>query len=414
MNVKLASGHVIIDPPSPAQLAGYPDRVENWTAIHDSLEANVVLLRTDETVVVLVSLDLLYCGARLRKAILTRCPEVAPEALIIGASHTHFAPATSDDQPLLGKAQDTYVEMCATRISSLIQQLLAKDGEAACMDFRLTEPLRSANRRRPVRRLSAGLRIRNEIVFRPNPDGEVDPKGRVVTFSSAKDRRPLAVIWGWSCHPVCFPRRTEVSAEYPGVVRAKAREAFGADLPVLFFQGFAGNIRPPAIGRSRLQRKEIFVPWSETEWQAWSCAIAREVAAAISRRGKALDEAVSVRIERPLSDFISSTPPERKIGFQGVRLGSDLYLLGVTAEPSVEYIGILDALLPASAHAFPIGCLDGTYGYLPTTQQSVEGGYEGAGFLPGFSLPGTLSPVIGEKAETNFRELVTALSSQKI
>jgi hypothetical protein len=197
-------------------------------------------------------------------------------------------------------------------------------------------------------------------------------------------------------------------------VRAKAREAFGADLPVLFFQGFAGNIRPPAIGRSRLRRKEIFVSWSKPEWQAWSSAIAHEVSAAISRHGKALDRVASVRIERPLSNFISPAPPERKIGFQGVRLGSDLYLLGVTAEPSVEYIRILDALLPASAHAFPIGCLDETYGYLPTTQQSLEGGYEGAGFLSGFSLPGTLTQDIGEKAEASFQDLVIKLLGGKV
>ncbi len=411
MSVRLATGHVTIDPPAPAPLAGYPDRVENWTAIHDSLEANAVLLRTDESFVILVSLDLLYCGSRMRKEILAQCPQVPPESLVLGASHTHFAPATSEEQPLLGKAEEQYIQLCAGKISDLIQRLLAQDGEPANMDFRLTQPLRSANRRQSVRRLSAGLRIRNEIMFRPNPDGEVDPNGRVATFSSARDGRVLAVIWGWSCHPVCFPRRTEVSAEYPGVVRSKAREALGADLPVLFFQGFAGNIRPPAIGRSRLQRKEIFVPWSEPEWQAWSLAIAREVVAAISGCGAKLQTVVSLRIERPLSDFVSSAPSERKIGFHGVRLG-DLYLLGVTAEPSVEYIGVLDALLPASAQAFPVGCLDGTYGYLPTTRQSVEGGYEGAGFLSGFSLPGALAADIEKKAQTGFKGLIDGLSAK--
>lgn len=412
MTVKLATGHVTIDPPTPSQLAGYPDRVENWTAIHDSLEANAVLLRTDQSFVILVSLDLLYCGSRMRREILAQCPEVKAQSLVLGASHTHFAPATSDEQPLLGKAEEEYIAMCATRISDLIKQLLRQDGEPVNMDFRLTEPLRSANRRRPTRRLS-GLRIRSEIRFRPNPDGEVDPKGRVVTFCAVNDGKPIAVIWGWSCHPVCFPRRTEVSSEYPGVVRAKVREVLGADMPILFFQGFAGNIRPPAIGRSRLQRKKIFVPWSEAEWQDWSSAIARDVVGAISCGGSTLSEAVTVRIERPLADFVSSAPPERVIGFHGVRLGSDLYFLGITAEPSVEYIGMLDDLVPASADVFPIGCLDGTYGYLPTTQQSIEGGYEGSGFLPGFSLTGLLTSDIGQKAKANFKDLVTELSSDK-
>ncbi|MEY4964939.1 MAG: hypothetical protein RL274_522 [Pseudomonadota bacterium] len=411
MTVKLATGHVTIDPPTPSQLAGYPDRVGNWTAIHDSLEANAVLLRTDQSFVILVSLDLLYCGSRMRREILAQCPEVGSQSLILGASHTHFAPATSDEQPLLGKAEEQYIAMCATRISDLIKRLLREDGELVNMDFRLTEPLRSANRRQPARRLS-GLRIRSEILFRPNPEGEVDPRGRVVTFCAAKDGKPLAIIWGWSCHPVCFPRRTEVSSEYPGVVRAKAREVWGTDLPILFFQGFAGNIRPPAIGRSRLQRKKIFVPWSEAEWQDWSSAIAREVVGAVSRGGRTLSDAVSVRIERPLADFVSSAPPERVIGFHGVRLGNDLYFLGVTAEPSVEYIGVLDALVPTSGDVFPIGCLDGTYGYLPTTEQSIEGGYEGAGFLPGFSLPGILGPDIGQKAKASFKDLVAKLASE--
>ena len=69
----------------------------------------------------------------------------------------------------------------------------------------------------------------------------------MLTFSDPTDR-PIAVLWSYACHPVGFPARTRVSADFPGVVRRALRDAHGAELPVLFLQGFAGDVRPRETG----------------------------------------------------------------------------------------------------------------------------------------------------------------------
>src|SRR5260370_14846342 len=93
-----------------------------------------------------------------------------------------------------------------------------------------------------------------------------------------------AIIWNYACHPTDFPEFLQVSPEFPGIVRSRLRSEFG-DIPILFLQGFAGDVRPPFSGRAtgimgvlgRVLVGPQFRKPLEHEWEEWSTVLALSV-----------------------------------------------------------------------------------------------------------------------------------------
>jgi hypothetical protein len=73
-----------------------------------------------------------------------------------------------------------------------------------------------------------------------------------------------------------------------------------------------------------------------------------------------------------------------------VRLGVELEIVALSAEPSVEWQHILDQAVPNPPARIRLyaGYLGALFGYLPTAAQITEGGYEVEGFQPFFGLSG--------------------------
>src|SRR6202795_3838722 len=119
--------------------------------------------------------------------------------------------------------------------------------------------------------------------FGPNPNGDRDESVRVLEFSNSGGK-PITVIWNYACHPTDFPGFLQVSAEYPGIVRSRLRSELG-DIPVLFLQGFSGDVRPPFSGRSAglvgFLRRVLVGPQFRNpldgEWEKWSHSLADSV-----------------------------------------------------------------------------------------------------------------------------------------
>lgn len=80
---------------------------------------------------------------------------------------------------------------------------------------------------------------------------------------------------------------------------------------------------------------------------------------------------------------------------QIVRLGEELEIVALSAEPSVEWQRIFDQTFPVPPGRIRLyaGYLGALFGYLPTTSQIPEGGYEVAGFQPFFGLSGGFNSV---------------------
>lgn len=73
-------------------------------------------------------------------------------------------------------------------------------------------------------------------------------------------------------------------------------------------------------------------------------------------------------------------------------------MLGVSAEPTwklkTEILGEFAEKMPITTL---IGCIDDTFGYLVTSEEFREGGYEPSGFLDYFSIHPRLEGHVGEE-----------------
>jgi hypothetical protein len=416
MQTFAGAGTADITPDTPVPLAGAEIRTGRFQGVADRLEANVLVLKQDGPPLVLISADLLFVGRELRAEVLHRLRgAVADENLFFAASHTHFAPATDDRRPRLGRLDATYFEQLCEKISGLVDLVLGRPMVPAVLEYVEGRADHAVNRRvRAAWHLSRrGPRI-GGIVGAPNPAGPHDEAIHLLRVSG-EHGDPLAVIWSYACHPVAFPRPQEVSAEFPGRVRRRLRECLPPETPVLFWQGFAGDVRPPEMNRdqsaqTRLKRVLLgprFGRFTGEQWESWAESLASRVVATVTARAslRLTGSFRTARLTRPLAEFVSETSGGPEVAFHSMELGSALTVVGIAAEVVTEYASLVRGVFPGSI-VIPVGYIDEVYGYLPTARMVREGGYEARWFLQPFGLRGRLHPEI----ERHCLSAVTALA----
>jgi len=313
------------------------------------------------------------------------------------ASHTHFAPSLDESKPALGTVDPTYFSFVIERCRDLIDRVMSEKSRAALLKRHLGTSDAAINRRRPWRlphlygRRFAGL----QDVMAPNPRGQLDPTITAVSIVDETDR-PFALVWHFACHPTGFPNQSQVSSDFPGTVRALLRSRYG-DVPVLFLQGFAGDIRPRVPEtRPPIRRALKCLVWGPTfgsfgleEWRRWSAMLADEVLRALEREPTAIDSAeIGIRsLSRtvPIAKLMTGKQPDRTIRFQRLQVTSLIDIVAVAAEPLTG----LRALIPFEG-ALAVGYLGDVFGYWPTDRDAVRGGYEVNHFLAPFGLKGQL------------------------
>ena len=387
-----------ITPSEPLPLAGYGDRRGFYTQVADRLEANAVVLRQNDALVVFISCDLLFVGRSLRQRLESLLDDLVPaERLFISATHTHFAPATVAAMPKLGRVSPEYVEKVALDISVMVRSLLQAAPPEAALHHRLGTAHAAIHRRLPV----VGRRFgfppwgpRWEA--RPNEHVAIDNRIRLLSIEDTAGK-PIAVCWSYACHPVGYPYKTHISADFPGVVRKAIRTRLG-NVPVLFWQGFAGDVRPRSFAVSELP---TFGPFTAEQWREWSSGLAARVLVALEAPGQALAGRIAVtRRQIPLSELGLSSG-DRNITIHEVRLGDSLELFGISAEPVNAYVGKLEAARPGIA-VIPVSCIDDVPCYLPTDEMVAQGGYEVTGFRKLFGVSGRFRRHVDARIEREF------------
>ena len=394
----VAGGYVGITPRDRVPLASYRAlRKPVFDAIADELEANVLVLRSgNEPPLVLVSVDLLYAGAYICSQIFEALAgRVSRERILVAASHTHFAPATEASLPALGAVAQEYLDFAAARIVDLVKQALnAPPAPVACR-YHEGAARHSINRRRArfgIWKRYPYIGFRTEIA--PNGEGPRDDLIRVMTLTGL-DGRVAAICWSFACHPNAFPRIDSVSAEYPGRVRRFLRERVGP-VPVLFWQGFSGNINPyrnAEDGGDEIAYPSEFVAATMSQWERWAESLSEAAQLAVSTAGRPIGGPIVCQI-RSIGVRELGLRSDKRLTYQKVAFGSDLAVCALSAEVAVEYVERLRALLPSAA-IIPVGCAEGVFGYLPVDEMIGGGGYEVRGFLRRFGLRGRFRRDVG-------------------
>ena len=379
--------------PSPLGANGLPHfAIEPENIAGQDLEVNLVLFGGRAARVLFVSVDILFAGPTLSQRVRSVVARLAPDVAVwLSATHTHRAPAMDRNKPALGEARPEVIDSLVSQIEDAVLHLLTEGSGVR----RLSPTIATADMAglSVHRRARGRLRLTRRgfqsggVTMAPNHAIPVQREAvRVDWLDEAGVVR--CVMWHWSCHPTAYPDPRRISSDYVGVVRQAIRAQVG-EVPVLFFQGFAGDIRPPAVRTWRtepLRRARLgpgFRRFTDSEYAAWAGEIAERILHArpylSSASTSGHEGPISTRRTFPSTDFVRGSPVEEVVMHE-ILLGP-LRLFGVSAEPSFGH-------LPRSVnHAtdWYCGYLEDVYGYLPTEEQYREGGYEVDGFCSAFA-----------------------------
>lgn len=390
----IAGGSVDITPQMPIALAGYATlRKATFDRVADPLEANVLVLRKGGDTIAFVALDLMYVGAYLRDEIVKALTGRVPgEWIFTTAGHTHSGPPTEDSLPILGAVTPEYRAFVAQRVSELALRLLDGPFVQVSLEYLEGSASHSVNRRKRVFGIARDFPfLGSHVKIEPNLSGPRDDTIRMIRIRDGNGR-DVAACWSYGCHPVGFPVINDLSAEYPGVVRNLIRASFG-DVPVVFWQGFSGNVGPLVVRAPSSPSSPAtygLTALTLEDWRQWVGGLGQCVIEAGRGQGSPIRGPMSCSIRAlPLRELGLSS--DKLLRLHEIRLGQELVICGLSAEVAVEYVEILRQL-HAPARVIPVGCVGDVFGYLPVDAMVREGGYEARGFVRRFGLTGRFAP----------------------
>ena len=246
-----AGGRVDITPDVPLQLAGHGTRWKPSNRVEDPLEANAIVLRSQAERVVFLQVD-----------------ACSPSAPIAGGG---FSPASaggsrrkscfsSPATPIPRRTSTTGSRKWPTwtrrtsrarsiGFARMLDGAISAAGRPVDLCCGEAQTAHTINRRKWCLTPVWGLPPVKRIMARhPNPQGPRDDTLQVFGLAAGEGRGELAgALWSFACHPVTMADRRAISADYPGGVRRALRRRAGAEMPVVFLQGFAGDVRPNRI-----------------------------------------------------------------------------------------------------------------------------------------------------------------------
>lgn len=367
-------------------------------------EANVLGLRENGETLIIVSLDWFFASPGLRERILTRCTGRLDKAsLVVAASHAHTSPNTDGTKVGFSRVNLDYVACAERTIANRIEEMLhLGEWHPARLRFTITTCDCAIHRRRKIW-WPEGLRLRRVVSIFPNATGPRDRELRLLRVENQDDSL-VAVIWGVSCHPAEWPGYSELSSDYPGGVRQALRARIGSEVPVVFLQGFCGDLRPPSIGRwprrgrwrSRLLRfafsfvnGPLFAGFTLGEYRAWMDSIGECAKRALNQAAHSTPLVTKLSIRRTGIDLsaLGLSGEITELIFHSFELDEKIRVVGVSAEVCWEWMDLVKRAF-AGKTIWPVGYIDTVFGYLPTQAMLPEGGYEITGFQHSYGIKG--------------------------
>ena len=405
-HIYLRCASVDITPQEPSILAGdHRDLDTPHEAVDDPLTAQLFLIEGSDHSCLVVTIDLLYAGNAITQACEATAAEHFPGAsVMVFASHTHSACATDTSKPLLGRTSQRIVHDLSNRLSQGIIELTEMAPRRCTLEFRSTEVDLAINRR--VHRVlsvdRAGFHFRTAVEG-SNYAGPVDKTLSSITFRALDNQETLGVIVNFACHPVGYPHRRTISANFIAAIRAQVLgevtssatssvENFSPPI-VGFVQGFSGDIRPNSASTTRPARSGFrrwlagpgYSAFTTDDYANWTRRLRDRVSELMDSQpvtvagGPIVNGTAAIPRMRVLLGSTDDSP----FVVITLRLGS-IAIIGASGEMVTDYATWLRHELPDS-YLLLGGCMGNVVGYVPTEIMRRRGGYEAGGFCTAFS-----------------------------
>lgn len=391
------------------------------THVHDELHARCLALDDGRTKIAIAVCDARMLGRQVvdrAKKLVGDATGLAPENLLISATHTHAAPGVIGMHT--ADADRWYEDFLIHRIADGLRRAIANLAPARIGWGTGSVPKHVFNRRWLMREGSIppnpfGDRTDRVRMNPPRasddlrkPAGPVDPEVAVVSVQHA-DGRPLALLANYGLHYVGGYEPGHVSADYFALFADRMQERIGADrldppFVAMLSNGTSGDVnnidfrkpRQPRLPWTRM--REVAHDLAEEAYRAYGqiehrddvslAACAKELKLGVRRpdqrrlrwaRDTLREDTTPNKLTRPeiyasealaLAEF----PEAVSIVLQAIRIGE----LGIAAIPCEVFAETGLAIKAASPlrPTFTIELANGYHGYLPTPEQHALGGYE--------------------------------------
>ena len=434
--MRFGTGKDIITPLAPMNIAccGVFDR--HFSKVHDDVYVRCLVLDDGNAKAVLMAFDLLFHDRLLNGAIAAyaqKTYDIDPAAVVVSYSHAHTAPAARGYNR--DHHDDAYEALLLQRSKAALDRAMCSMEEGT-LEYTHFDADFNISRRGNV-----------DGVFGNIPDYTY-PRDREFWVFCLRDLNDniRSIVTNYACHPVFYPTRNGISAEFPGrLCQLLDTKYYGCTS--LFFQSTAGDVRPrPTVDAKKMANGDVWSwPWrQDTDFndvhamaQAMCDAVSSVIACGDFKKAELSIASDAFAIElpmdgRPLSYFTEQMQemendrdnPNRVNAFyiaqggynsladslflqcQTIRLTEDLYITTVGGEPC---FGVKNAIKKAfgDKDVCFIGYTDAC-AYIVDDRVLAEGGYEPTCHLE-YCLKGPFKPGLDKRYEEGFRASLSRL-----
>lgn len=374
---------VDITPPVGRQLWGQPSRVGPSTGILDALYARVLVLKSSDTSLAIVALDLgRTFGLEQMDEVRSRVMiQAGIKHVIFSATHTHTGP-TLLDQRFIEPGMNRWETRCLDAIVDAIAR--AGGGAVPChVGAGKGACYIGYNRQDSVgsRSLTA-----NETRVSTMP---IDPVVQVLRIDGP-DGKPIAVLANYAAHPVVvgMENLTRYSADFPGAMCAYVEREIKEQPLAIFLQGACGDINPIYLraGASEVRRvgqelgREVVKVARGIQPKPVAKGTLQVNEERIRFRSRwNIEKLKSLQAVPTFHQWLSTGRPigypsnELETHLAAVLINDEVALLTMPGEPYVEFQTSFRARLPGF-DTILAGYSNGYFGYLPTIRAAVRDG----------------------------------------
>jgi hypothetical protein len=215
------------------------DITDRTVPVNDTLFAKALVLKSGETIAVLITVDAVAIGeigrigngfmATVREQ-LEKQDSIPPSSVVINASHCH------------GIIRPDTAQLVVQVVREASKNLMpVKVGSGTGIENRISE-----NRRLKMKDGSE-VDMRRAYSMPRDEDvasvGAIDPLIGLLRLDR-EDGSSLAVLYNFACHPIMNPPSKGNSADYPGYASKVIEESLGGGAMAFFVQGCCGDINP--------------------------------------------------------------------------------------------------------------------------------------------------------------------------